>query len=173
MPLNSPWGDSWGESWGDTWQLANVNEKGLMPDLSETIREAIINTPAITALLGTFAGDPCVFTKRPTPAAAPYPIIIVSPDVAALEEDGLFHFQTTFTRDILIYVGNATAPDYRKADQIQALVRQLFHRQWRVINVVNWKVTDIVAINQTLTSQDDQVEGRVVTLNITVAQSRS
>jgi hypothetical protein len=53
------------------------------------------------------------------------------------------------------------------------LVRELFHRQRNVISLSNWDVVDIQVTNQTLTSQDDQVEGRVVTLAIRLAKLRT
>lgn len=144
-------------------------------DLSEPLRTAIIGSAGIVALLGTYAGAPAVLTRRPTPTdeLVNYPIIIISPDTAVINEDGLHDFRPTVTRDIVIYAANSTPAEYRLADTLMYLVRELFHRQRNVISLSNWDVVDIQVTNQTLTSQDDQVEGRVVTLAIRLAKLRT
>lgn len=142
-------------------------------DLAEPIRDALVASSEITALLATYAGDPAVFTRRPVPGDATYPFIVVTPDVTATDQDGLFDFRPIIVREIIAYTSNATPAEYRKVDQLAYLIRTLFHRQRRAITVAGWGVVDIVVTGPSPTSQDDQTEGRSLLLTISLAQSRS
>jgi hypothetical protein len=143
-------------------------------DLAEPIRTAIINNVGITALLGTFLGAPAVFTRRPVPGEdVPFPMIVVSTFISTLNEDGLFDFRPIPNRDVTVFTRNDTPEHYRLADQIAYLVRALFHRRWRSLTVTGWKVVGIECTGPVSTTQEDQTDGRVVTLAIKLAQLRS
>ena len=128
-------------------------------DLAVPIRDALVASGSITALLATYASEPAVFTRRPLPGNASYPLILVSPDVSiSNEEDGIFDFRPLVIRDVIVYASNEVPDSYRKADQVAYLVRNLFHRQRAVIVVPDWHVVDIQATGPAPTSQDDQTE---------------
>lgn len=141
-------------------------------NLAEPLRDALVGNASITALLPNFQGSKTVFTRRPVPANAPYPMLVVSSDVSVFDEDGILDFRPIATRTIIAYAQNDTPEHYRVADTLAYLVRDLFHRQWRAIVVPSWKVVDIQANGPDPAPSDDQTEGRVVTLAIRLAQLR-
>jgi hypothetical protein len=142
-------------------------------DLAEPIRDALVASSEITALLATYAGDPAVFTRRPVPGEAGYPFIVVTPDVTVTDQDGIFDFRPLIVREVIAYSRNDTSENYRKADQLAYLVHALFHRQRRAITVPGWDVVDIVVTGPSPTSQDDQTEGRSLLLTVSLAKIRS
>lgn len=143
-------------------------------DLAVPIRDALVASSEITALLATYAGEPAIFTRRPVPGNTVFPCILISPDITVnSEDDGINDFRPLATREVVVYSNNDVPESYRKADQIAYLVRNLFHRQRNAIVVPSWHVMDIVVTGPAPTSQDDQIEGRVVTLDIRLAQNRS
>jgi hypothetical protein len=143
-------------------------------DLSQPIRDAIVGESSITALLGTYLGSPAVLTRAPAPdETIEFPYILVSDDVAKAEEDGLFDLRPVVTREVTTYARNDTPEHYRLADQIAYLVRTLFHRQWRSLTVPGWRVVDIQCMGPVSTTQEDQTDGRTVSLVISLAKVRT
>lgn len=142
-------------------------------DLSQPLRDAIVASADIVALLATYAGEPAVFSSAPAPGNAAYPFILISDDVDKIEEDGLSDFRPSVEREISVYVNNAIPEKYRVADQVIYLVRTLFHRRRTAITVTGWHVVDIQVSGPVPTSQDDQTEGRVVTLTVRLAKLRT
>ena len=104
-------------------------------DLSVPLRDAIIASTDIVIRLATFLDGYAVFTRRPVPGNAEYPMIIVSSDIALGEEDGIHDPRPIIVRDISIYGRNDTPAHYRVVDELGYLVRGLFHRQRTAITV--------------------------------------
>ena len=142
-------------------------------DLAEPIRDALVASSGITTLLATYASEPAVFTRRPVPGNASFPMIVVTPDVTVSDQDGIFDFRPLIVREVIAYSLNDTPANYRLADQLAYLIRTLFHRQRRAISVPGWGVVDIVVTGPSPTSQDDQTEGRSLLLTVQLAQLRS
>lgn len=143
------------------------------PDLSQPIRDAIIGSAAITALLPAYKGSYPVFTLRPVPTDAALPMMIVTEDMGVLDNDGVNDLRPTFTRAVLAYSANDTPDNARKAFALALLTRDLFHRKWQSIIVPNWKVVQIVAAGPAPSFSDDQNKGMAVTLAIELAALRS
>jgi hypothetical protein len=76
------------------------------PDLSEAIRTALVGDPDIAALLPAYAGSLPVFTRRPVPADAPYPMLVVSADLVSSNEDGVYDQRPILVRDVAAYHSN-------------------------------------------------------------------
>jgi hypothetical protein len=134
--------------------------------LSRAIRTAIIEATPISELLGKYSGSPGVFTRRPVPEGALYPLVIVpSENAGASDEDGLRSFRPVLQKDVLVY---GEQPDqYRLVDDLADALFVLFHRQKRSISVEGFHVIDIVARRpiQAPTSDAKRV-GRLVPLTI-------
>lgn len=139
-----------------------------MVDVAAPIRTALIGASTVTAELTVYHSSYPVFTRRPVPDDAPYPLIIVSPDVSVGEEDGLNDLRPVITRDISIYGTNgvdSTNNQYRAVERAAYAVRNLFHRRRNSISVPDWSVTSVVASGPIAAPVDDaQTVGRVVTL---------
>jgi hypothetical protein len=141
-------------------------------NLDQPLRTAIVGNAGITALLSTYGGAPAVFSRQPVPGDATYPLIVIGPNSAAENEDGLNDFRPINIKEILCYALNDTAAHSRVADDIAFRIRDLFHRQRNAITVVGWSVIDIRAQGPEMQFTDDQTTGRVVSLNIHLAKLR-
>lgn len=134
-------------------------------DLSEPLRTAIIGEIAITGSLAVFANAPAVFTRRPVPSEATFPMICVSPDIMISDADGLSSLRPVVTRDVTVYGQQDSA--YRLVEDVGYLLRELFHRRKQSISVVGYHVVDIVASGpRPAPVDDDKLVGRVVTLTV-------
>lgn len=142
-------------------------------NLAIPLRTAIVENYALIQLLATYKGAPAVFTRLPAPNDALYPMITISPDLAVGNEDGVNDWRPVIIRGISVYSKNDTAAEYRDADDIAYRIRNLFHRQRDAITVPHWNVIDIQAQGPEPVFQDDQSEGRVVTLTVRLAQLRT
>ena len=138
-------------------------------DLAPALRTALIGEPLISGLLSEFEGDPAVFTRRPTPSEAEYPLIVVSEDVFIRDMDALLSRREVVLRDIIIYGHNDD--DYRVVEAIGYSVRDLFHRKRDSIILSDHYVIDIRATGpRAAPTDDDEVVGRLVSLTIRLGE---
>ena len=143
------------------------------PDLSGPVRAALVASSAVTSQLTAYAGSYPIFTRRPAPTDAPYPLIMISPDITLSEEDGVNDFRPVVERDVVVYGQNDTPAHYLAVESIARAVRDLFHRQWRAIDVTDWKVVEIRARGPVpAPTDDDETVGRLVALTISLAAPR-
>lgn len=141
-----------------------------MPDIAEALRTAILNSSVIDDI-PEFEDNgnsiPNVYTRSPAPARAPFPMILVSPDLMASDVGGLNDTRWNVMRQITIVTRNETAAKYRLMEQKAYEIRTLFHGQRRVISVPNYHVVDIWATGPIpVPSEDDMLVGRLVRLEI-------
>jgi len=116
-----------------------------LPDLSEPIRTALLEAVAISSGLGVWQGDPAVFTRVPVPADAPYPMSVVSADVAITDDDYLNSEMPIVVRDVL-FIGQLGAPGadhYRVVEDMARQARALFHNKRFAISVPGFHVRDL------------------------------
>lgn len=140
-------------------------------DLAIPLRTALVGSAGITAKLPAYNGSYPVFTRRPAPSEAPYPMIMVSPDISLVDEDGIRDLRPVQTRDIAVYGLNDTTVKYRDVEDIGYLIRELFHRQRDAITVSGWHVVAITARGPFVApTDDDATVGRVVSLTIALAR---
>lgn len=143
----------------------------MIADLAIPLRTAIVNNATIIALLPAYKGSFPVFTRRPAPENAPYPMILISTDVSANNEDGINDYRPIQERDVAVYGMNDTAVNYRNVETIARAVRTLFHRQRQAITVSGWHVVTITARGPfAAPTDDDKTVGRVVPLVIQLAK---
>jgi hypothetical protein len=122
-------------------------------NLAAPIRSALIGFSAIADKLALYKGEPGVFTRRPTPDGATYPLILVGPDIALTDEDSLKTRRPIVVRDVTVF---GEQPDqYREVEALGYLVRGLFHRQRYSVAVPNFKVVEIVAMGPRIAPADD------------------
>ena len=143
-------------------------------DLSEPLRTAIVGNAGIAALLSDYKGSEAVFTRMPVPEDAPYPMIVISPDILVDNSDGLNDFQPIITKQVVVWSANDTPANYRLANQIALLIRTLLHRQPRAIIVPSWGVVGIQVRGpeQIFSDVQAQTEGRVLIVEVHLAQRR-
>lgn len=140
-------------------------------DLATSIRAALVANTAITAQLSAYNSSYPIFTRRPVPVDAPYPMILVSPDVSITDNDGINDFRPVQTRDITVYGQNDTAAKYRTIEALAYAIREMFHGIRTSISVSGWHVIDINTTGPIPAPTDDeQTTARLVTLVVQLAK---
>lgn len=134
-------------------------------NLAGPIREALMGSGPIVALLGAWQSEASIHTRRPVPDGAGYPMSIVNPDVSIGDMDGLTSRRPLVTRDVAFY---GQQPDqYRAVESLGYLARELFHRKRFALVVPNFHVIQIVATGPFVApTDDDKTVGRMVSLAI-------
>jgi hypothetical protein len=134
------------------------------PELTIPLRAAIVGNSAIMSNMPSYANGDAVFTRRPTPIGAPYPLIVIGPNFSDVDVGGLNDQRLKLKRDIVVYATNDTADRYRLTETIAAAIRNLFHRNPFAIKVPGWKVVNIWARGPThvdVSSEDEFVARNV------------
>jgi hypothetical protein len=140
-------------------------------DITVPIRNALLARAAITTRLPNYLDSKTVFTRRPVPADAPFPMIIVSPDITLGDTDGIADERPIIERDISIYGKNDTVARYNVVEELGYEVRNMFRRNWKAITVPGWKVVQIFAAGPIMAPVDDeQTVGRLVSLTVQLAR---
>lgn len=139
-------------------------------DVAPDIRTALIGDATIAGLLSEWHTEAAVFTRMPIPEDAAYPYIIVSPDIALVDADGLESDRPIVVRDIRIY--GQQPDDYRTIEQLGYLVRDLFHRDRFSIIKTGYDIILITASGPTEAPiSDEETVGRLVTLTINMRKT--
>jgi len=142
-----------------------------MIDLQPAIRTHILNDVTISSLLSTYQNQKSVFTRRPTPQDATYPLVIVSPIVGENENDYIgCNGRRTLTYDIAVYSNNDEALNYRNVEKIAFRLTQIFHRMDRfALTPPSGSIVQVTASSPFPGPTDDFVKvARIVTLNIEI-----
>lgn len=147
-------------------------------DLGPAIREALLGESTIATALASYNGAGAVFTRRPVPADAGYPMIIVNQPTALVDADGVNSDRPVWMGDIAIYglVGEpGTEEDQtRTVDALGFRTRKLFHRQKWALQVGGFHVIDIRASGPVPAPVDDDKEiGRTVSLIVRLRRGNS
>lgn len=140
-------------------------------DLSVPIRDAVV--AALAASLPAYKGGSPVFTRRPVPSNAPYPMVVISSDVTVSEDDGIADERPTVIRDVAVYGVNDVPDNYREVEEIAYAVRQLFHRQRQSLDLSasTYKVIDVRASGpRPAPTDDEQTVGRLIELTVRLAR---
>lgn len=134
-------------------------------DIAPPLRTAIMAATAISSKLALYAGEPGIFTRRPLPGDAIYPLILINPAAAIGDQDYLNNQLPIVFRDVAVY-GNQP-DDYRLIEEIAYAIRDLFHRNKWAITPDGYDVIQIVAKGPIPGATDDQTTvGRVVGLTV-------
>lgn len=138
-----------------------------IPDLSPAIYAALIGASDIADNLASYEGAPAVFTRRPVPPKAGYPMIVADGDVAVTDQDMITGALPVVVRDISIYGQNDSSAHYRAVEALGRAVRDLFHRNRQSLSVPGWDVLDIICRGPLVGPTDDEVSAsRIVTLTV-------
>lgn len=134
-------------------------------DMGPSLRAALMAAPEITGMLDQWKGEPAIHTRRPVPANSPARFIIVNPDAAIGNADGLKSRRPIVQRDICAY--GAQPKDYRDIEAIGYAMQALFHHAPGVIIMDGFHCIDIVVAGPTPAPTDDQSQiARMVNLTV-------
>lgn len=140
-------------------------------NLGAPLRSAIINAPSISGQLAQWQGEPAVFTRRPVPDKAPYPMVAISPDITVVEQDALVSRRPIVTRDLVLY--GRQPDDYRLIEALGWPLRDLFHRnRFAIEPPAGYRVIEIIARGPMPAPTDDaKTVGRLVSLTISLERT--
>lgn len=129
------------------------------------VRTAVLSNPNVTDLLTTWNGSKAVFTRRPVPDDAQFPLIIVGPMMLRDGTlDGINDHRPIVTLDVTVY-GNQPN-QYRDVDLMAEHLFSMFHRQ-RNIALTDYATIDIIAAGPyTAPADDERSIARRVRLNL-------
>lgn len=135
-------------------------------DLAAPLRAAIADDESIAPQLALYAGAPAIFTRRPVPADAIYPFVLINPTAVLSDQDWYDTELPIVVRDVAIY-GKQEGDQYRIVEQLGFAVRQLFHRRKWAVTVPGYDVIRLRA-NGPISgaTEDQQIIARVVSLTI-------
>ena len=141
------------------------------PDLSAPVFAALTGNTAIAVALPTYAGAKTVFTARPVPKDATYPMIVTAGDVVRTDQDFVDSPFVVVTRDISIFGQNDTPTHVRAVESLALMVRDLFHRERASLSVSGWQVVDIVCKGPIVGPVDDDTSvHRLVSMTVRLSQ---
>lgn len=141
-------------------------------NVSTPIWQLITGDAGITAALPDYQNGKPVFKHRPIPEDAVFPVVVISPDIAVRDEDGLNDDRPVIVRDVTVYGQNDTQTKYQVVESIGYALRDLFHRT-KTLNVPGWALVDMRASGPVPAPVDDQqLVARRVELSIRLARKR-
>lgn len=112
-------------------------------DIAAPLRTALISVAEISGPLALWNNEPAVFTRRPVPADASFPMIVINPAAAITDQDYLDRQLPIVMRDIGIY--GRQPDDVRIVDAISYAIRDHFHRNRWAITPDGFGVIQIIA----------------------------
>lgn len=140
-------------------------------DLKPALRSALLDVPAIVALLAQWKGEGAVFTRRPVPDDAPLPLAVISKPTALNDEDGLSSDRPVATHQIAFYGRKgrpgSTEDHTREVEEAAFLARQHFHRNRFSVVPTGYSVIDVQVRGPVdAPVDDDNMVGAVVVLTV-------
>lgn len=98
-------------------------------NLQPSIRSFLLTDSTFSNYLTDYNGSKALFTRRPVPDDAEYPLAIISPAITYRESDfvsGQKHFY--LTHDLLIFDTNDSSSNYRNVENAAFRARKILHR---------------------------------------------
>ena len=136
-----------------------------MLDITAAVRQAIIDDTVIADLLASYRNSPAVFTRRPVPEDAPYPLAVSDHDVSIRDRDWLDTQKPVITRNIYFY--GEQRGHYRDVQTMALRARELFHRNPSALCIDGYHTIEITVTGPfDAPVADDQNTGRAISLTV-------
>lgn len=129
------------------------------------IRVSLLTNSDLIAGLATWKGHPAVFTERPVPEGARYPMVVVGPiaNRSGLD-DGINDHRPELTVDITVYGDKPGGNEL--VDTLAEIIFAHFHRARNLV-VSNYQLVQIMAMGPFAAPADDEAgAARTVSINI-------
>lgn len=143
-----------------------------MIDLQPTIRTFLLNDVTISSKLSDYSGSKALFTRRPVPQDASYPVGIISPIISDIETDYISCAERRALQyNVIFYSNNDTSSSYRDVESLAFRAANLLHRADRFAFVMpqNSTLIQTTASSPFPAPTDDIVKvARGITLNVEV-----
>lgn len=141
-----------------------------MIDLSISIRKYLLSLPEFTNYISDYHNSYSVFTYRPVPKDAQYPMCIISSAAGGGDMDMLACHMRTIDYHVILYDQNSEPTKYINLERIANLVARSFHRvNTNLLEQDGFQVVSVTASNPFPAPTDDnETIARAITLNIEV-----
>lgn len=146
-----------------------------MIDLAPKIRAAIISAP-LASNISNFNGSKAVFTRRPAPEGAEYPMVFIGPQIQVAQDDFLNgKLRRSVVYDIFVYGQNDEASKYRTVETIAFAISKLFARPTNpffLSATTGYNIVGIVGTTSRPAPTDDlNIVGRMCSVTITIEET--
>lgn len=145
-----------------------------MIDLSSQIRQAILNDP-LSADISSFSGSKAIFTRRPAPTGATYPMVFIGPQIASSQSDYVNgKLRRTIIYDVLTYGQNDDAAKYRTVEKITFAIGLKFARPspFVIAAPTGFSIVGISGTTPSPAPTDDlQIVGRMISVTIILQET--
>lgn len=142
-----------------------------MISLASNIRQFIVADATFAALVADYKNSKAVFTRRPVPTDATFPMAVVSSLVTSRIDDLIDENRRTLTYDVILYDDNDTVTSQTNAESAINRLITLFHRNRSMPVPSGWRLIDTVANGPFNAATDDQAKvARAVTLSFLIHQ---
>lgn len=133
-------------------------------DVKSPLLAAVIANAAVADKLGRWNGGPSIHTRRPVPANATYPVIVINV-VSRNDNDGVNDYRPSVQVDLAVY---GTQPAQTRAvEEIAERLYGQFHGDRFSLTVDNYQVSDVNVSGPYDAPDDDPgYAGRVVSLQV-------
>lgn len=140
-----------------------------MPDLAPTIRTFILADTDLVSNLTTYNSQKAVFTRRPVPTDAEYPLMVISPQITASENDYLTNERRTAVYDITVYGQNDTSVNYRAVEETAYKLAAKFNRLTDLVLPTGYTLIQAVGLGPIpAPTDDDQKIARLVSVTFDI-----
>ena len=142
-----------------------------MSAVTQALFDRLVNDSALTALLGTFDGNPSIFTKTPLPPGVSLetngPYILTTGE--ASQDPGSLDTKNSVGREIVrdIRCFADIAQSAKSVEDVAERVRDLFHRQ--AITIAGFTV-EIAEVTGPIEADEEDALGRIVTVRLVMSE---
>ena len=131
--------------------------------ITQAIYDVLVGDATLVALLGTYGGEPAVFTTDPAPGDAVLPYLVTAGDVVDAPADTKTTRGLEVMRDVRCYA--AASGSAVTVEAIAERVRTLLHRQSMEIDGFVWVLAEC---SGPIVADEPDAYGRIVTVRMRV-----
>lgn len=141
-----------------------------MIDLSVAIRKHLLTIQDFVDIIANYNNSESIFTYRPVPQDAPYPMCIISTTLGGNDSDYINCFKRNILYNVIIYDKNLTPNQYVNIERAANTVARSFHRMNPTsLDIQGVRVVSVTASNPFPAPTDDnETIARAITLNFEV-----
>lgn len=141
-----------------------------MIDLSVAIRKHLLTIQDFIDIIASYKNSKSVFTYRPVPEDAEYPMSVISTTLGGTDSDYINCFKRNIQYNVILYDKNLSPESYINIERVANSVARSFHRlNPTLLDLTGVNVVSVTASNPFPAPTDDnETIARAITLNFEV-----
>ena len=141
-----------------------------MIDLSIAIRKHLLTIQDFIDIIAPYKNSYSVFTYRPVPEDATYPMSVISTTLGGADSDYINCFKRNIQYNVIVYDKNLSPQNYVNIENVANSIARSFHRLSPTsLDLSGVKVVSVTASNPFPAPTDDnETIARAITLNFEV-----